>query len=109
MAKRHNTVVAQELEAEVVAEVVAEVPAEAVVEEPKNPLAAVIAKVDAMNLGTKSARIRAYTAEGLTRSQIAKILGIRYQHVRNVLITSAKKTTAKVEAPVEASAETLEA
>jgi len=38
-------------------------------------------------LPTKSAKIRALAAAGLSRSEIAKGLGIRYQHVRNVLIT----------------------
>lgn len=36
-------------------------------------------------LGTKSARIRALSAAGFARAQIASFLGIRYQHVRNVL------------------------
>lgn len=35
--------------------------------------------------GNKSNAIRALSAEGKTRSEIAKILGIRYQHVNNVL------------------------
>jgi len=39
------------------------------------------------NLSSKSAKIRAMSADGYTRTQIAKILDIRYQHVRNVLIT----------------------
>lgn len=39
------------------------------------------------DLPTKSAKIRALAAAGLSRSEIAKGLGIRYQHVRNVLIT----------------------
>lgn len=40
--------------------------------------------------GTKSAAIRALTAEGKSRGDIAKMLNIRYQHVRNVLITPVK-------------------
>lgn len=40
---------------------------------------------------TKSAAIRFLNQEGLTRSQIAAKLEIRYQHVRNVLITPLKK------------------
>lgn len=46
-------------------------------------------------LPTKSAKIRALNKAGRTRSEIAKILGIRYQHVRNVLIQPLKsdKTT----------------
>lgn len=42
-------------------------------------------------LPTKSAKIRFLDAEGLSRSAIAKELGIIYQHVRNVLITPIKK------------------
>ena len=38
-------------------------------------------------LPTTSARIRYLDSEGWTRSEIAKKLGKRYQHVRNVLIT----------------------
>ena len=41
---------------------------------------------------TKSAAIRFLNSEGLSRSEIAKILEIRYQHVRNVLITPLKKS-----------------
>lgn len=40
--------------------------------------------------GNKSKAIRAMSSEGMTRGQIAKTLGIRYQHVRNVLITPVK-------------------
>jgi hypothetical protein len=39
---------------------------------------------------TKSEQIRRLAAEGLSRSDIAKRLGIRYQHVYNVLKGSAK-------------------
>lgn len=35
-------------------------------------------------MATTSAKIRALTAEGWSRSQIARGLGIRYQHVRTV-------------------------
>ena len=42
------------------------------------------------HLPTKSAQIRAAYADGMTRYQIAQMLGIRYQHVRNVLITPVK-------------------
>lgn len=44
------------------------------------------------HLTTKSDKIRYLDHLGLTRGQIAKHLGIRYQHVRNVLITPVKKT-----------------
>lgn len=37
-------------------------------------------------LGTKSAKIRALNALGVTRADISRYLGIRYQHVRNVLV-----------------------
>lgn len=40
---------------------------------------------------TKSAAIRQLHSMGLTRGQIAKAMGIRYQHVRNVLITPLKR------------------
>jgi len=47
------------------------------------------------DLPTKSAKIRAMTADGLTRSEIAKALDIRYQHVRNVQLTPLKKDLAQ--------------
>jgi AbrB family looped-hinge helix DNA binding protein len=37
------------------------------------------------HLPTTSAKIRALAAEGVERAEIARLLGIRYQHVRNVL------------------------
>ena len=40
---------------------------------------------------TKSAVIRYLDGEGMKRGEIAKILNIRYQHVRNVLTTELKK------------------
>jgi AbrB family looped-hinge helix DNA binding protein len=42
-------------------------------------------------LVTKSDKIRALSEGGYSRGDIAKFLGIRYQHVRNVLVQSAKK------------------
>lgn len=47
-----------------------------------------MAKYDA--LPTKSAKIRAMAADGMSRGDIARTLGIRYQHVRNVLVTPLK-------------------
>jgi len=38
-----------------------------------------------LKYGNKSNAIRALSAEGKTRSEVAKLLGIRYQHVNNVL------------------------
>lgn len=42
------------------------------------------------NCPTKSAKIRYLTSLRWTRGQVAKHLDIRYQHVRNVLITPVK-------------------
>jgi AbrB family looped-hinge helix DNA binding protein len=41
-------------------------------------------------LATKSDKIRALSENGYSRGDIARFLGIRYQHVRNVLVQSAK-------------------
>ncbi|HWA89192.1 MAG TPA: hypothetical protein VG889_04110 [Rhizomicrobium sp.] len=41
-------------------------------------------------LATKADKIRALDRAGYTRSQIADFLGIRYQHVRNVLVDDAR-------------------
>ena len=41
---------------------------------------------------TKSAVIRHLDSQGVKRGEIAKLLDIKYQHVRNVLITPLKKT-----------------
>lgn len=46
------------------------------------------------DLKTKSAKIRYLHGEKFSRSQIANFLGIRYQHVRNVLTTELKRTKA---------------
>ena len=51
--------------------------------------------VDLSDIPTVSGRIRALTAAGKTRSEIAKALNIRYQHVRNVQLQPLKKTEAK--------------
>lgn len=50
-----------------------------------------VTEVSYDHLTTKSAKIRAMNAAGMSRMAIAKSLGIRYQHVRNVLITPVKK------------------
>ncbi len=42
------------------------------------------------DLPTKSAKIRFLNSKNWSRGQIAKKLEIRYQHVRNVLITPVK-------------------
>ena len=42
-------------------------------------------------LSTKSAKIRLLAADGVTTGEIAKVLDIRYQHVRNVLTTELKR------------------
>ena len=51
-------------------------------------------KYDFTNYPTTSSKIRYLNGEGLSRSEIAKTLNIRYQHVRNVLITPIKKAKA---------------
>ena len=43
------------------------------------------------NLETTSSKVRYLNSIGKSRVEISKILNIRYQHVRNVLITSLKK------------------
>jgi AbrB family looped-hinge helix DNA binding protein len=55
-------------------------------------------------LRSKSDKIRALSAHGYGRGDIARFLGIRYQHVRNVLVQSARTAPApgfaEVGAPV---------
>jgi DNA-directed RNA polymerase specialized sigma24 family protein len=69
--------------------------------------------------GNKSKAIRALAAQGKTRSEIAKLLGIRYQHVNNVLHQplkrqikaereAAKAAKAAAEAGARAETETAE-
>jgi len=48
-----------------------------------------------LQCGTKSAAIRRLTEQGNDRKTVAKMLKIRYQHVRNVLITPIKKEAVK--------------
>ena len=43
------------------------------------------------SFGTKSAKIRFLNSLEWSRSEIAEKLGIRYQHVRNVLVTPVAK------------------
>lgn len=43
------------------------------------------------NLTTTSSKIRYLNSKGLSRGSISKVLNIRYQWVRNVLITPLKK------------------
>jgi bifunctional DNA-binding transcriptional regulator/antitoxin component of YhaV-PrlF toxin-antitoxin module len=45
-------------------------------------------------LKSKSDKIRALSAAGCGRAEIARFLGIRYQHVRNVLVENEKKMKA---------------
>jgi bifunctional DNA-binding transcriptional regulator/antitoxin component of YhaV-PrlF toxin-antitoxin module len=55
-------------------------------------------------LPTTAAKIRALAAQGRSRADIARALGIRYQHVRNVLIRDeAKARAAAASEPTEAS------
>lgn len=49
------------------------------------------ASIDLSQYKTKSEAIRALAASGMSRGDIAKTMNIRYQHVRNVLVTPLKK------------------
>jgi hypothetical protein len=42
-------------------------------------------------MGTKSAAIRKLSADGMSKGDISRYLEIRFQHVRNVLVTPLKK------------------
>ena len=42
------------------------------------------------NLPTKSSKIRFLNSKGWSRGDISRYMDIRYQHVRNVLITPVK-------------------
>jgi bifunctional DNA-binding transcriptional regulator/antitoxin component of YhaV-PrlF toxin-antitoxin module len=52
-------------------------------------------------LATKSAKIRALAAAGVKRSDIARYFGIRYQHVRNVLVYPLSRRSAPSQAGYE--------
>lgn len=54
-----------------------------------------------MTRGAVSKTIRQLAADGHTTGTIAKMLNKRYQHVRNVLTTPAKKVEETTEAEVE--------
>jgi hypothetical protein len=55
------------------------------------------------DLPTTAAKIRALAAKGQSRADIARALGIRYQHVRNVLMRDEeKKKTAAGTMPADA-------
>lgn len=45
------------------------------------------------SLKTTSEKIRYLDAKGTSRAEIAKQLGVRYQHVRNVLLKPLKQVT----------------
>jgi bifunctional DNA-binding transcriptional regulator/antitoxin component of YhaV-PrlF toxin-antitoxin module len=64
------------------------------------------AQNDAMNkvvagLKTKSAKIRALAKAGYARADIARFLGIRYQHVRNVVLAVQEQPARFEHAPEE--------
>lgn len=63
-------------------------------------------RIDALtaHLDTKAARIRALAAAGFSRSRIAAALGLRYQHVYNVLTPSAAAGDRVAEQPSTPSA-----
>ena len=50
-------------------------------------------------LATKSDKIRVLSDHGYSRGDIARFLGIRYQHVRNVLVAASPKKAAPGRAP----------
>jgi hypothetical protein len=52
-------------------------------------------------LPTKSAKIRALAAAGYRRADIASFLGIRYQHVRNVLLHPTREKEGAAAGPFE--------
>lgn len=52
--------------------------------EPRPPASAVIESLGPK--ATKADQIRALNVNGYSRSEIAEVLGLRYQHVRNVLV-----------------------
>jgi bifunctional DNA-binding transcriptional regulator/antitoxin component of YhaV-PrlF toxin-antitoxin module len=54
------------------------------------------------NLPTTAAKIRALAAQGQSRADIARALGIRYQHVRNVLMRDEEKKKAAGTTPADA-------
>ena len=58
-------------------------------------------------LPTKAAKIRALDAAGYTRSNIADFLGIRYQHVRNVLVQGPPKNERRSAATAEPGSKAL--
>lgn len=57
----------------------------------KTKTTATTVEFDLSKFASKSAAIRHLAAEGKSRSEIAKLLNIRYQHVRNVLETPLKR------------------
>lgn len=67
----------------------------------KSDLASSPALMDEVVRGqrTKSDKIRALSKAGFSRAQIADYLGIRYQHVRNVLVHDEKVAARTVTAP----------
>lgn len=61
----------------------------------KDEVVAVDVAIMLGELGTKSAVIRSLAAQGYKRAEIAKMMNIRYQHVRNVLTQPLKKQAAE--------------
>lgn len=64
------------------------------VEDNNNKVASKGIPAEVEALPTKSAKIRKLNELGWTRSEIAKGLGLIYQHVRNVLTQPLKRKTA---------------
>lgn len=48
-------------------------------------------QVELTNFKTVSDKVRYLASQGINRSEISKMLNIRYQHVRNILTRQLKK------------------
>jgi hypothetical protein len=95
--KQSNAVQTEQNQTETTETVVNPTAADILAIPPKSEAVATPAELIA-KYGTKSAAIRALHASGMDRGAVAKALKIRYQHVRNVLITPVKKVAAPVQA-----------
>lgn len=84
-ANRKSAVAQQAVETETKTEVAETIETKAETETETETVTVQSAEEVIAKFGNKSNAIRALSAEGKTRSEIAKILGIRYQHVNNVL------------------------
>ena len=91
MSKTSNTAVAEQTKALEAAQTAQKT--EEVADNRKNPNTT-RAEIMTKHNNNKSACIRELTSWGWTRSQVAKLLDIKYQFVRNVLTQQPKKSAA---------------